>query len=106
MKYASLGNVGGIRDFAGEYNALRLSGGIRVRCGREERFRVGVKGFRENRTCLSEFHQSAGVHDNYPAAEVPDYAEVMGDKEVCQIELFLELFQQVEYLGLHRDVQG
>ena len=48
----------------------------------------------------------AQVHDADTVAHVVDRAQVVGDEEVCQPELPLELVQHVEDLALDGDVQG
>jgi hypothetical protein len=47
----------------------------------------------------------AEVHDRDPVAEVAHDAEVVGDEEVREVEGLLEPFEQVENLGLDRDIQ-
>ena len=47
----------------------------------------------------------ADVHHRHPVADVLDHAQVVGDEEVGQPELLLQIEQQIEDLGLHRDVE-
>ena len=49
--------------------------------------------------------QRAEVHHADPVGDVPDHREVVGDDQVGQAELVLQVLQQVDHLGLHRDVQ-
>ena len=42
----------------------------------------------------------------YAVTEMADHAEIMRDEEVSQLELFLQILEQVEDLGLDRYVQG
>ena len=39
-------------------------------------------------------------------ADVFNDGEVVGDKEVSKVELFLEIHQEVDDLGLDRDIEG
>jgi hypothetical protein len=47
----------------------------------------------------------AQVHDGDAVGDVADHGEVMRDEEVGQVELVLQLHEQVEHLGLDRDVE-
>lgn len=49
--------------------------------------------------------QAPEIHDPDPPAEMADDAEVMGDEEVGQPEGLLQFLQQVDDLGLDRDVE-
>ena len=55
---------------------------------------------------IGKFNQLAQVHDCDPVGYVSHHGKVVGNKKVGQIEFFLELFQQVDYLGLNRNIQG
>ena len=55
---------------------------------------------------LGHLDERAEVHDRDPVADVLDHAHVVGDEQVGQAELALEAAQQVEDLGLDRDVEG
>ena len=46
------------------------------------------------------------IHDHYPAGNVPHEAQVVGDEQIGEVETLPELHQQVDDLGLHRNVQG
>ena len=52
------------------------------------------------------FHERAEVHHSDPVGDVPNDREVVGDDDVGEPELLLQLLQEVEHLGLHRDVEG
>ena len=52
-----------------------------------------------------ELHDLAQVHDRDPVGDVADDAEVVGDEEVGEAELLLQVLEQVEDLGLDRDVE-
>jgi hypothetical protein len=43
---------------------------------------MAVKG-----TIIRQFHDAAQVHDRNPVADVPDYTQIMGNKEVREVEL-------------------
>ena len=53
-----------------------------------------------------ELDDLAEVHDRDAVAHVLHDAEVVGDEEVGEPEVALQFQQQVEHLGLHRDIEG
>src|SRR4029077_2359744 len=48
----------------------------------------------------------AQVHHRDPIADIGDYRQVVGDKDVGQVELASQLDHQVEDLRLDRDIEG
>src|SRR5260221_2014574 len=54
----------------------------------------------------SGFGDPAEVHDGDGVADVADDFEVVGDEQVGQAEVGLEVGEEVEYLGLDGDVEG
>src|SRR3990172_1012610 len=55
---------------------------------------------------LGKFDNLAKVHHCDPIRNVFDNAEIVGDKEVRQLKLFLQVLEQVENLRLDRDIKG
>jgi len=53
-----------------------------------------------------ELHHLAQVHDRDPVGDVTHDAEVVRDEDVAQSELVLEVVEQVDDLGLDRDVEA
>ena len=49
---------------------------------------------------------AAVVHHHHPRAQVPDDGEIVGDEEVCQSQLILQLIEHVDDLSLDGYVQG
>ena len=47
----------------------------------------------------------AEVHHRDFVAQIFDHGEIMADQHIAQSELVLQVFQQIEHLGLHRDIQ-
>ena len=56
--------------------------------------------------CGGVFDGFPRVHDHNGVAHPPDDAQVVGDQKNGGVGLGAELFQQAEYLGLHRYVQS
>ena len=50
-------------------------------------------------------HRVAEIHDEHVVRDVPHDAEVVRDEEVGEPELLLQVGQQVQHLGLDRDVE-
>src|SRR5438093_3451743 len=59
----------------------------------------------EQRASRSELDDPAEVHHGDTMADVLDHREIVRDKKVRQVELALEIDEQVDDLGLHRDIE-
>ena len=53
----------------------------------------------------SLLHNFALRHDEYLVADMLDHCKVMGDEEIGQAELVLQVLQKIDNLRLHRDVE-
>ena len=58
------------------------------------------------RLVCGQFDDAPQVHDRNPIADVFHNAEVMGNKQVGEVHLFLKLSQQIDDLGLDGYIQG
>ena len=65
----------------------------------------GCSGLANSSSVVRQLDQLADVHHRHPVADVLDHAQVVGDEQVGQAELLLQVLQQVEDLRLDRDVQ-
>ena len=65
----------------------------------------GCVGCSKTLADLADLHDPAQVHHRDPVGDVPDHREVVGDEQVGQAELGLELVQQVDHAGLDGDVE-
>ena len=59
----------------------------------------------EKLSCIDHLNQLAHVHNGHAIADMFDHAQVVRDEEVRQIKFFLQILQQVDGLGLNRDIQ-
>ena len=84
---------------------LLLTLWIRDRHGREQGVRVRVERGRVDHLARRGLDDVAEVHDRDAVRDLPDDREVVGDEEVGDPELALEVPQEVEDLGLDRDVE-
>src|SRR5215212_6249411 len=107
VEVAPAWRVRGRGHVSGEYHALAFTFLLWVGDGDggEQRGGVGVAGFAVQSRPVSDLHDLAEVHHGYPVRDVLDHREVVGDEDVGEVELLLEVLQQVDDLGLDRDVQ-
>ena len=54
---------------------------------------------------VGNFHDVAQVHHRYPVTYVAHHRQIMSDEEICKVESLLQVFQQIDNLGLNRYVQ-
>ena len=54
---------------------------------------------------VDDLRERSQVHDTNAVADVLDDGEVLGDEEVGEPQLLLEIVEQVEDLALDRDVE-
>ena len=95
----------GARDIAGEGQALFFLKRAFWRDRGEQSLRVRVL-----RICVDAFggvelHDAPEVHDHDPVTDIFDDAEVMGDKNICQVKLLPQAAEEVDDLCLDRNVQ-
>ncbi len=79
---------------------------IRNRDGRQKCLRIGVERLLVELCRVGNLNNNPKVHDGNPITDVLDHRQIMGDKQICQMKLFLQIPQKVENLGLYRNVQG
>src|SRR5215472_8587137 len=60
----------------------------------------------EELALVGELDDLAEIHDRDAVADVLDHREVVSDKQVGKPELALQVGEQVDYLRLHRDIEG
>ena len=68
--------------------------------------RVGMERPAEQHLAGTGLHNAPPVHDRHSGAEKSDHRKVVGDEEVGEIVLPLELAQEIQNLRLDRDVEG
>lgn len=67
---------------------------------------IGVHGGVVDIFGIPQLHDAAQIHDADPIADVADHIEVVRDKEVRELQVFLKSHEQIENLGLDGDIQG
>ena len=103
---ASRGRVRGARHVPRKQDPRHLQ--VRVGDGDrgEERPRVRVERRCEEPLRGGGLHDLPEVHHVHPVADVEDHREVVGDEQVREPQLPLEVLQEVQDLGLDAHVEG
>ena len=68
--------------------------------------RVGMRRAGEDVGDAPGLHDSAGVHDRHPVAQLSDHTEIVGDQEDGGVLGGADLSEQPKHLRLDRDVEG
>ena len=53
-----------------------------------------------------DLHDLSQIHDRHPVADMLDHSEIVGNKKIGEMPFFLKLLQEIDDLGLNRDIQG
>jgi len=97
MKCATIWDVGRVGHIALQHNALSPPARtIRLddRNRREQSLGVRMFGPAEDRFGVAQLHDLADVHNSNPVAAVLNHGQVVGDEEIGQVELALQLLQE------------
>ncbi len=107
MKPAAGGRVHWTGNIAFEDDSLPfpLDFGIRNRNRRNQRLRIGMKWRQVNFFGFRKLDDLTEVHDRDAVADMFYKIESVGNKKVSQIELFLQLFEEVDDLCLNGNVE-
>ena len=103
MECATARARGGVRRFTGKQGALPSS--ARVRNGRQQRLRVGVRGLGVHRVGIAALDDQAEIHDGDLVRKKTHELEVVADEQHGQPELRLQIAQKVRHLRLDRHVE-
>src|SRR5689334_5805679 len=90
-----------------EYRLRACTRDVRVRNGHRREECIGVRVLRGlvESGLRRQLHHLPEVHHEHTVGNVSNDSEVVGDEEICQAELVLEILKQVEDLRLHRDIE-
>jgi hypothetical protein len=105
VEVAAARRVDGAGYVALEHDSLALRQRIGNRHGREQRLRVGVDRAVVKLLGRRKLDDLAEVHDRDAVGDMPDDAEIVGDEDIGQRELVLQVVEQVHDLRLNRDVE-
>ena len=94
------------RYVAGQDHALAFPGAVfRDRHGGEQRLGVGVQRRFEQAGLAGRLNDTAEIHHRHPVADVLDDSQVVGNEQIGQLELVLQVHQQINDLRLYRHVE-
>ena len=85
--------------------AFRICNWIRDWYSREQRLCIRVERFGIQLITGSKFHDHTQIHHRNTIADMPNHGKIVGDKEISQVELLLQLLQQIYHLRLDRNIQ-
>ncbi len=108
VKVAAGRRRGGAGHVAGQHHRAPpfLDHGVGDRHRRKQRLGVGVQGLAVELVVDGELDDATQVHHGDPVGDVAHDREIVGDEQVGQAELPLELLQQVDDLRADRHVEG
>lgn len=108
VEHATRGRVQGAGNVTLEHDPFPLSLHYRVgdRCRGKQRLGVGVQRVLVELSPFGNLHDLTEVHHDHAVTDVPHDGKVVRDEQVCDPELGLQVLQEVDDLGLDRDVQG
>ena len=101
MKLTSGRRIRRGRNASFQNDSAHLSLRIRNRNRGEERLRIGVKRIGKEILRIAELHNISKIHNTDRIGNMFHYGKVMGDKEIRQFELLLQILQKVNYLCLN-----
>jgi hypothetical protein len=78
---------------------------VRERRGGDQRLRVGMCGVFEDLLTSTSFDDPTEVHDRYLIGKVIDDRQIVGVEEVGNAELFLQLRQKIDDIGLYGSIE-
>ena len=107
MEAATRGRVDRRRHVSLEHDPLARGGLARVRNRhrREQGLRVGHDRPLVELLRRGDLDDFAEVHDRDSVRDMADDAEVVGDEDVGEVELLLQVREQVDHLRLDRDIE-
>ena len=87
-------------------NALCFVMDIRHRDGGEQRLGIRMDGVFKQTLGGGFLHYTAQIHNSNVIREMVDHREVVGDENIGQPHFFLQALEQIQDLGLDRDIQS
>jgi len=93
-------------DIPRQDHARLLSPRVRDGGGREQRLGVGVERDPVEGLGVGQFRELSQVHHGHAVADVLHNAQVVGNEQVGQAKLLLEVLEEIDHLPPDRDVEG
>ena len=106
MELTALGRLDGAGDIAfqdfGVLVGILIGGGDGV----QQSLGVGMEGMCEDLVGIAQLNHVAQVHNADTVGDVLNDRQVVGDEQVGQVLLFLQILEQVDNLSLNGNVQS
>jgi hypothetical protein len=93
------------RHVPGQQHTLGLLIRIGHRDRRKQRLGVGMRRPRKQVLRLGQLHDLPEIHHGDAVADVSHDREIVGDEQIAEPELLLQVHQQIEDLRLNRHVE-
>ena len=108
MEGAARGWIDRARDVTSQQNTFARTLDLRVghRYSGDEGLSIRVSGMAINLITISQLDNSAQIHHSHSITEVTYGGQIMGNEQVGQSQVALQLLEQVEDLSLDRDIQS
>jgi len=106
MKSAPGGRIDGARDVTLQGDPLPPRGWVGDGGGREERLGIWVERSRIEFLPCRDLDDFSEVHHRDPITHMLDHGQVVGDEEIGEAELSLEVLEKIDHLGLDGDIQA
>ena len=106
MELAACGRIGRGRNGALQHDAVHLGRGVRHGDGGEQSLGVGVQRILEDVLGSAVFHQVAQIHNAHGVGDMLHHGQIVGDEQIGELILLLQLLQQIDDLRLDGHVQG
>ncbi|MNC75019.1 hypothetical protein D3C75_1264800 [compost metagenome] len=78
---------------------------IRLQNGGQQRLRIRMKRIVIQLIAPGYFNQTPAVHHADPVGNMPDHRQVMGNEQIGQSELRLQILQHIDHLCLDGHVE-
>ena len=107
VEVAPAGRIRWVGNLSRKDDAVHLGFGVGLGHRRQQGLGVRCKGASgcEQLVGLGQLHHLSDVHNSDPIRDVLDDAEIVGDEQIGEIELRLQVLQKVEDLRLNRHVE-
>ena len=105
MEATARGRIERARDLTHEHDPVARLIGMRGQSGGEEGLSIGMGGARGDILRRSHFDDAPQIHHGDRVAHVRHRRQVVGDEEVGEAQVPLEIAQEVQDLGADGDIE-
>jgi hypothetical protein len=74
--------------------------------GRDKGFGIGVPWRGKDALGFSHLDDPPKIHHGNGITGIANYSQIVGDKEISQAHFLLKGFQEIEHLGLDRNIES